>query len=47
MTIFYQHQIMEKLVRQDNLNLEQINLKEMDLYWKKAKDLYISNKEKG
>ena len=40
-------QIMEKLVKKDNLNLESMNLKEMDLYWKKAKDLYISNNEQG
>lgn len=37
-------QIMEKLVRKDNLSLESMNLNEMDLYWKKAKDLYISNR---
>ena len=37
-------QIMEKLVREDKLNLESMNLKEMDLYWEKAKDLYVSNK---
>jgi len=36
-------QIMEKLVRKDNLKLESMNLKEMDMYWEKAKDIYISN----
>ena len=36
-------QIMEKLVKKDNLDLESMNLKEMDLYWKKAKDFYKSN----
>ena len=36
-------QIMEKVVKKDNLDLESMNLKEMDLYWKKAKDFYKSN----
>ena len=38
-------QIMEGLVEKENLNLDQMNLEEMDVYWAKAKEIYCSRKE--
>jgi XTP/dITP diphosphohydrolase len=38
-------QIMEGLIEKENLNLDQMNLEEMDLYWAKAKEIYCSRKE--
>lgn len=35
--------IMEKLVEDDELKLEHMSLNEMDIYWKKAKDIYLLN----
>lgn len=35
-------QIMEKLIEKDNLKLEEMNLKHMDVYWKKAKKIYLN-----
>ena len=37
-------QIMEKLVKKDKLNLDQMNLQQMDVYWAKAKEIYFSKK---
>lgn len=36
-------QIMEKLINKDNLQLDQMSLKEMDEYWNQAKRLYSKN----
>lgn len=36
-------QIMEKLINKDNLQLDQMSLKEMDVYWSQAKRLYFQN----
>ena len=33
---------MEKLIKEDNLDLGEMNLKEMDVYWDKAKIIYLS-----
>ena len=38
-------QIMEGLIEKENLNLDQMNLEEMDVYWAKAKEIYCSRKE--
>lgn len=38
-------QIMEKLVKKDKLNLDQMNLQQMDVYWAKAKEIYFSKKK--
>lgn len=38
-------QIMEKLIKEKNLSLDQMNLQEMDVYWEKAKEIYYSEKE--
>ena len=35
-------QIMEKLIKEDKLDLAEMNLKEMDVYWDKAKIIYLS-----
>tara|TARA_B100000614_G_scaffold259496_1_gene284218 strand:+ start:1050 stop:1838 length:789 start_codon:yes stop_codon:yes gene_type:complete len=35
-------QIMEKLIKEDDLDLAEMNLKEMDVYWDKAKIIYLS-----
>ncbi len=37
--------IMEKLIKQDNLELSDMNLQEMDIYWNKSKLLYLSEKK--
>ncbi|MAJ89803.1 MAG: nucleoside triphosphate pyrophosphohydrolase [Flavobacteriales bacterium] len=37
--------IMEKLIKQDNLELSDMNLQEMDVYWSKSKLLYLSEKK--
>ena len=37
-------QIMEGLVKDDNLKLEEMSLNEMDRYWEKAKSIYLSSK---
>ena len=39
-------QIMENLIEKEKLNLDLMSLKEMDMYWEKAKKIYLSNKEK-
>ena len=38
-------QIMEKLLEKEKLNLDLMTLKEMDIYWEKAKKIYLSKKE--
>ena len=38
-------QIMEKLIEKEKLNLDLMSLKEMDIYWEKAKKIYLSKKE--
>ena len=38
-------QIMEKLIENEKLNLDLMSLKEMDIYWEKAKKIYLSKKE--
>tara|TARA_B100000287_G_scaffold416359_1_gene450944 strand:- start:2999 stop:3784 length:786 start_codon:yes stop_codon:yes gene_type:complete len=38
-------QIMEKLIEKEKLNLDLMTLKEMDIYWEKAKKIYLSKKE--
>tara|TARA_B100000214_G_scaffold124734_3_gene88553 strand:+ start:482 stop:1258 length:777 start_codon:yes stop_codon:yes gene_type:complete len=35
-------QIMEKLIEKEKLNLDLMTLKEMDIYWEKAKKIYLS-----
>ena len=37
--------IMEKLIKQDNLELSDMNLQEMDVYWNKSKLLNLSEKK--
>ena len=37
-------QIMEKLIKKENISLDQMNLKQMDVYWDKAKEIYYSEK---
>ena len=39
-------QIMEKLIDKENLSLYQMNLEQMDIYWKKAKNKYIHSQRK-
>ncbi len=36
-------QIMEKLIKEDNLQLDQMSLKEMDVYWNQAKKQYLQS----
>ena len=36
-------QIMEKLINEDSLRLDQMSLKEMDVYWNQAKNKYFQN----
>ena len=38
-------QIMEKLIKEKNLFLDQMNLEQMDVYWEQAKEIYYSEKE--
>ena len=38
-------QIMETLIEKENLKLDEMNLKEMDVYWDKAKEIYSINKK--
>ena len=38
-------QIMEKLIEKEKLNLDLMTLKEMDIYWEKAKKIYLSKKD--
>ena len=38
-------QIMENLIEKEKLNLDLMTLKEMDIYWEKAKKIYLSKKE--
>ena len=38
-------QIMEKMIIEDDLDLTNMSLSEMDVYWNKAKGLYCSKKE--
>ena len=38
-------QIMERLIKKENLSLDQMNLEQMDVYWDKAKEIYFSEKE--
>ena len=38
-------QIMEKLIKKENISLDQMNLEQMDVYWDKAKEIYFSEKE--
>ena len=38
-------QIMERLIEEEKLNLDLMNLKEMDIYWEQAKKIYLSYKE--
>ena len=35
-------QIMERLIEKENLNLDQMNLEQMDVYWEKAKLQYLN-----
>ena len=35
-------QIMENLIKKENLSLDQMNLSEMDLYWEQAKRIYYT-----
>ena len=35
--------IMEGLIKKDNLELSDMNLKEMDLYWNKSKNIHLSD----
>ena len=37
-------QIMEKLIKKENISLDQMNLKQMDVYWEQAKKIYCSEK---
>lgn len=39
-------QIMEKLINKESLSLDQMNLEQMDVYWKKAKDMYSYSQKK-
>ena len=39
-------QIMENLIEKEKLNLDQMNLEQMDIYWNQAKKIYSSEKEK-
>ena len=36
-------QIMESLIKKNNLNLDNMNLSEMDVYWDKAKSIYLNS----
>ena len=36
-------QIMEDLIKNENLSLDQMNLEQMDIYWNKAKEIYNTN----
>jgi XTP/dITP diphosphohydrolase len=38
-------QIMEKLIKKENLSLDQMNLEQMDVYWAQAKEIYSLEKE--
>ena len=38
-------QIMEKLIKKEKLSLDQMNLKQMDVYWNQAKEIYSSEKK--
>ena len=35
-------QIMEKIIAKDGLNLSEMKLSEMDIFWEKAKKVYLS-----
>ena len=35
-------QIMEKLIKDKNLELDEMTLKQMDIYWEQAKEIYLS-----
>ena len=37
-------QIMEELIKNENLLLDKMNLEQMDIYWNKAKEIYNTNK---
>ena len=37
-------QIMEDLIKNENLSLDQMNLDQMDIFWNKAKEIYNTNK---
>ena len=39
-------QIMEKLIDKENLYLDQMNLEQMDVYWKQAKDMHSYSQKK-
>ena len=39
-------QIMEKLIDKENLSLDQMNLEQMDVYWKQAKNKYTHSQRK-
>ena len=38
-------QIMEKLIKKENISLDQMNLEQMDVYWNQAKEIYSLEKE--
>tara|TARA_B100000902_G_scaffold398869_1_gene467288 strand:+ start:26953 stop:27735 length:783 start_codon:yes stop_codon:yes gene_type:complete len=38
-------QIMENIIKEENIILDNMNLEQMDLYWEKAKKIYISENE--
>ena len=38
-------QIMEKLIKKENISLDQMNLEQMDVYWDQAKEIYSSEKK--
>jgi XTP/dITP diphosphohydrolase len=38
-------QIMEKLIKKENISLDQMNLEQMDVYWEQAKEIYNSEKK--
>ena len=37
-------QIMEELIKKENISLDQMNLEQMDVYWDQAKEIYYSEK---
>ena len=38
-------QIMEKLIKKENISLDQMNLEQMDVYWEQAKEMYSLEKK--
>ena len=36
---------MEKLIKKENISLDQMNLEQMDVYWEQAKEIYNSEKK--